>query len=192
MRLQSRARLSNFHFHFQCSNSLHGSKWEMIEEKVNEQIWSPSPWIFSFLISSVLLIWDHPLLLHYEVKWSKSCSVMSHCLRPHGLYSGVQGPVLQARILEWVAFPFSKVSSQPRDWTQVSCIAGGFFTSWATGEAHYIMSSNISLFTQSRRCIKIGRYYLVSFSKILKFSDHPCSSLGDLRNQCIAEIKICK
>ena len=31
------------------------------------------------------------------------------------------------RILEWVAFPFSRESSQPRDQTQVSCIAGGFF-----------------------------------------------------------------
>ena len=40
--------------------------------------------------------------------------------------------ILQARILEWVAFLFSRGSSQPRDWTQVSCIAGGFFTSWAT------------------------------------------------------------
>ena len=42
---------------------------------------------------------------------------------------------LQARILEWVAFPFSRGSSQPRDWTQVSHIAGGFFASWATREA---------------------------------------------------------
>ena len=39
--------------------------------------------------------------------------------------------ILQARILEWVAFPFSRRSFQPRDWTQVSCIAGGFFTNWA-------------------------------------------------------------
>ena len=39
--------------------------------------------------------------------------------------------ILQARILEWVAFPFSRVSSQPRDRTQVSRIAGGFFTTWA-------------------------------------------------------------
>ena len=37
---------------------------------------------------------------------------------------------LQARILEWVAVPFSRGSSQPRDWTQVSHIVGGFFTSW--------------------------------------------------------------
>ena len=37
--------------------------------------------------------------------------------------------ILQARILEWVALPFSRESSQPRDRTQVSRIAGGFFTS---------------------------------------------------------------
>ena len=43
--------------------------------------------------------------------------------------------ILQVRILEWVAFPFSRGSSQPRDQTQVSCIAGEFFTSWATREA---------------------------------------------------------
>ena len=43
--------------------------------------------------------------------------------------------ILQARILEWVAFPFSRGYSQARDQTQVSHIAGGFFTSWATREA---------------------------------------------------------
>ena len=43
--------------------------------------------------------------------------------------------ILQARILEWVDFPFSRGSSQPRGQTQVSHIAGGFFTSWATREA---------------------------------------------------------
>ena len=37
--------------------------------------------------------------------------------------------ILQARILEWVAFPFSRGSSQPRDRSQVSHIAGKFFTS---------------------------------------------------------------
>ena len=46
----------------------------------------------------------------------------------------VQG-ILQIRILEWLAFTFSRGSSQPRDWTQVACIAGGFFTSWAIREA---------------------------------------------------------
>ena len=43
--------------------------------------------------------------------------------------------ILQVRILEWVAFPFSRGFSQPRDWTQVSPIAGRFFTNWATKEA---------------------------------------------------------
>ena len=43
--------------------------------------------------------------------------------------------ILQARILEWVAFPFSRGSSQPRDGAQVSHIASGFFTSWTTREA---------------------------------------------------------
>ena len=48
--------------------------------------------------------------------------------------SSVHG-ILQARMLVWVAIPFSRGSSQLRDQTQVSCIAGGFFTIWATGEA---------------------------------------------------------
>ena len=44
--------------------------------------------------------------------------------------------ILQARILEWVAVPLSRGSSQPRDRTQVSCTAGKFFTDWATRETH--------------------------------------------------------
>ena len=39
------------------------------------------------------------------------------------------------RILEWVAYSFSRGSSQPRNWTGVSCIAGRFFTNWAMREA---------------------------------------------------------
>ena len=48
--------------------------------------------------------------------------------------SSLQG-IFQARVLEWVAISFSMGSSQPRDWTQVSCIAGRQFTTWATREA---------------------------------------------------------
>ena len=44
--------------------------------------------------------------------------------------------ILQVRILEWVAVSFSSGSSQSGDWTQVSCITGGFFTVWATSKAH--------------------------------------------------------
>ena len=44
--------------------------------------------------------------------------------------------IFQAKILEWVAMPSSRGSSQSGDWTQVSRIAGGFFIGWATREAH--------------------------------------------------------
>ena len=43
--------------------------------------------------------------------------------------------ILQARILEWGAFHFSKGSSQHKNWTHVSHVAGGFFTSWVIREA---------------------------------------------------------
>ena len=45
--------------------------------------------------------------------------------------------ILQVRILEWVAMPSSRGSLQPRDGTGVSCIVGGFFSSWATREAPF-------------------------------------------------------
>ena len=54
------------------------------------------------------------------------------------LDSSVHG-ILQARILQWVAIPFSKGSSWPRGQTQVSCIAGRFFTIWATRETLYML-----------------------------------------------------
>ena len=41
------------------------------------------------------------------------------------------------RVLEWVAYPFSSRSSRPRNWTGVSCIAGGFFTNWTIRETPY-------------------------------------------------------
>ena len=50
------------------------------------------------------------------------------------LGSSVRG-ILQARMLEWIAMPSSMESSQPRDWTQVSHIAGRFFNVWANKEA---------------------------------------------------------
>ena len=45
--------------------------------------------------------------------------------------------ILQARILEWVAIPFSRGSSEIRDLTRVCCIAGRFFTCWPTRKAPY-------------------------------------------------------
>ena len=62
------------------------------------------------------------------------CSTLWHPMvcSPPGF--SVHG-ILQARILEWVAIPFFRGLSWPRDWILVSCIAGRFFTIWATREA---------------------------------------------------------
>ena len=61
----------------------------------------------------------------YEIE-SESRLVVSDSFYPMDY---IVGGILQARILEWVAFPLSRGSSQPRNQTQVSRIAGGFFTS---------------------------------------------------------------
>ena len=53
------------------------------------------------------------------------------------------------RILEWVTNPFSRGSSQPKNKTGVSCIAGKFFTSWATKEVLYIYSVQFISVAQS-------------------------------------------
>ena len=64
-------------------------------------------------------------------KW-KSHSRVQLFATPWTIYT-VHG-ILQARILEWVAFPFSRGTSQPHNQTRASCIAGGFFTNWAIRE----------------------------------------------------------
>ena len=71
-----------------------------------------------------------------ESNWSvaQSCPTLCNPMDCSPPGSSVRG-ISQVRILEWVAISFSKGSSWPRDWTQVSYIAGRFFTIWATGEA---------------------------------------------------------
>ena len=51
-----------------------------------------------------------------------------------------------SRILEWVAYPFPRGSSQPRNQTRVFCIAGVFFTSWTTRKALELALSDIIFF----------------------------------------------
>ena len=74
----------------------------------------------------LFLVLCNIVFINTQVKESESHSVMSDTLCDPMDYT-VRG-ILQARILEWVAFPFSRGSSQPRDQTQVSRIAGRFFT----------------------------------------------------------------
>ena len=67
-------------------------------------------------------------MVQMKVKVTQSCLTLCHPMdyTVHG--------ILQARILEWVAFPLSRGSSQPRDRTGVSWIVGRFFTNWAIRE----------------------------------------------------------
>ena len=62
-------------------------------------------------------------LLVSEVKVTQSCEPMDHSLPGSSIHG-----ILQARILDWVAVPFSRGSSQPRDGTQISHIAGGLLS----------------------------------------------------------------
>ena len=65
---------------------------------------------------------------------AKSCPTLCDPMGCSPLGSSVHG-IPQASILEWVASSFSRGSSWPGNWTGVSCIAGGFFNSWAIKEA---------------------------------------------------------
>ena len=62
-----------------------------------------------------------------KVSLAQSCSALCNPMNCSPPGSSVHG-ILWARRLEWVAIPFSRRSSQPRDQTRVSHIAGGFFT----------------------------------------------------------------
>ena len=66
---------------------------------------------------------------------AQSCPTLGYSMDYVACQAPLSMGILQARILEWVAMPSSMGSSQPRDWTQVSRIAGRFFTIWATREA---------------------------------------------------------
>ena len=81
--------------------------------------------------------------------------------------SSVHG-IFQARVLEWVAISFSRGSSQPRDQTQVSCIAGRHFTIWATREVlvwdNFLRRSLISLTKKGKRPFcSLGFIHLLYF-----------------------------
>ena len=98
-------------------------------------------------------------------KWKSLSRVPMDC-SPLG--SSVHG-ILQARILERVAIPFSRGSSQPRDETQVSPIANGFFTSWAAREAHVYLCLCANIDSCEATHLEVGG--IPSRRHTLKFSD---------------------
>ena len=80
-----------------------------------------------------LLHWESDSLpLHYL---SKLCCAVLTWTAAH--QAPLSMGILQARIQEWVAMPSSRGSSWPRNWTQVSRIAGGFFTIWTLAQLGY-------------------------------------------------------
>ena len=94
---------------------------------------------FSYTYTHILFLKLFSTIGYYKIltivlSEKKVKVAQSHLTLCDSMHYTVHG-IFQARILEWVAFPFSRGSSQPRDRTQVSCIAGGFFTSWAPREA---------------------------------------------------------
>ena len=77
--------------------------------------------------------------------------------------SSVHG-LLQARILEWAAISFSRGSSQPRDWTQVSCIAGRHFNLWTIPTLAFsliikLKKNNITFHSPLHKAKKLKRLY---------------------------------
>ena len=89
---------------------------------------------YNVVIYAHLTDWDTKV----KVKVPQSCPTLCDpmCCIVHGI---------QARTPELVDFPFSRGSSQPRDQTQVSHTADGFFTIWATREAQEYWSGSLSL-----------------------------------------------
>ena len=87
--------------------------------------------------------------------------------------------ILRARILEWVAYPFSRRSSQPRNPTGVSCIAGRFFTSWAVGKSNFRPSQSHSHLSN---WVTPDCYYLELPTEFMQsnFNMYPLPWSGDL------------
>ena len=93
---------------------------------------------------------------------SQSCLTLCNLMDCSSPDSSVHG-ILQARILKWVAIPFSRGSSWPRDQTHVSCTTGRFFIIWATREAHVfskpLASSTSPQHKSTNECVAAGSIY---------------------------------
>ena len=93
-----------------------------------------------------------------RVKVTQSCQTLCEPMDCGPAGSSVHG-ILQARVLEWVAVPFSRELSKPRDWTQVStCVADRFFTVWATREVPKL--SNKPAIPKSLLYVRCVRYLI--------------------------------
>ena len=69
--------------------------------------------------------------------------------------------IFQARMMGWVAISFSRGSCQPRDWTQVSCTAGRFFTNWTTRKAQKHFFEPVFFFWGGGKNTEVGCHSLL-------------------------------
>ena len=114
-------------------------------ESVSHSVVPNSLWPHGLSPARLLCPWNSPVkntgggcysLLQRIFPTQGSNPGLLHCRQIHYLLLLYQlSHQESARILEWVAFPFSSRSSQNRNWTGVSCITGRFFTNWAVREA---------------------------------------------------------
>ena len=91
--------------------------------------------------------------------------------------------ILQARILEWVAISFSRGSSWPGDWTQVSCIAGRVFTHWGMREAVELEFALMPL-SSSRSPLLPFRTFRIQSENTSCHPSLPLRLVPILRRQC--------
>ena len=138
-------------------------------------------------------LWHSSCPLHFYPIHIVKVKVAQLCLTLCDPMNCTVHGILQARILEWVTFPFSRGSSQPRKWSGVSCIAGGFFTKWGFREAHtyckvthfYMLSSSTNRLTWVTWCPaqdhlssrKSRRLSAPSLFPTLSLYPHPASLL---------------
>ena len=154
--------------------------WELGLEPISRGYWRTTIYAKR---SVCVLLWSS---LKVKVLVAQSCLT----LVTHGLLGSFVHGILQARVLEWVAIPFSRESSRPSYRTWVSCNVGRFFTIWATRgiQSHHFMANTWetmktvqTLFSwtpkitadgdcshEIKRCLLLGRKAMTNLDSILK------------------------
>ena len=145
-------------------SSVHG----IFQARILEWIAMPSSLVSVKVKVAQLLWWSHGLYSPWNSPGQNigvgNLSLLQGIFPTQGLNSGLPhfGWILyqvshkgSSRILECIAYPFSSWFSQPRNWTAVSCIAGGCFTSWATREAQELEWVAYPFSSRSSRLISI-------------------------------------
>ena len=152
----------------QPGSSVHGILQARILEQVTspfsrESSWSRDRTRIYCIAGRFFTVWANVLRVYYGWRWfsrsvvSDSCNCMD-CNPPDSSIHGIS----QARILEWVAISFSRGSSWPKDWTQVSCLTGE-----AQVEKTLLLIQQFFYFN-SMKILNIRYCTWISFAKIKK------------------------